>query len=134
MNDSRCYSRSFMLEFINLYKSLECLWKVKSASYSDKDLKAEAYQKLVDHMRKVDPEADKELVSRKINNLRSGYKKELAKIIRSGNIYTPKLWYFNHLSFLYNQEKTNPLADEYEENTESSSQVRYDITYYFNNI
>ena len=128
MCDARCYSKAFMLEFIHLYRSLESLWKVKSPSYSDRDLKAEGYQKLVDHMKKVDPEADKEFVARKINTMRSVYRKELHKVMKSKEagekLYTPKLWYYKHLNFLYSQDQEG--EDPSPASTEAADREYYD--------
>jgi hypothetical protein len=45
--DSRTYSREFMIEFIDLYKTLPAVWKVKSKSYRDRNLKNAAYEKLI---------------------------------------------------------------------------------------
>ncbi|XP_046402172.1 uncharacterized protein LOC124168102 [Ischnura elegans] len=71
-----------------------------------------AYQDLLNFMKKIDPQATKDSVVKKINNLRSSYRKELKKIKcsqKSGmgteDAYVPKLWYFNELNFLRDQEE-----------------------------
>lgn len=109
MSDLRNFSRAFVQDFIDLYRGHECLWKMKSRSYSDRNMKRMAYEKLVGKLREVDPTADREAVVKKINNLRSAYRKELRKVAdskRSGgdSVYSPKLWYFHLLSFLLDQE------------------------------
>lgn len=53
MTDVRNYSREFISEFINMYQSLPCLWKIKSKEYSDRNKKNEAYEKLVEKLKEV---------------------------------------------------------------------------------
>lgn len=103
--------KEFLIEFIELYKSFPCLWKVKSKSYSDRNAKNQAYDILVDKMKTIDPEANRESVCKKINALRTSYRKELKKkeaSEKSGtgddDIYTPSLWYFELFQFLKDQE------------------------------
>ncbi|CAG4941337.1 unnamed protein product [Parnassius apollo] len=62
-------------------------------------------------MKEVDPSADISKVQKKINNLRTVFRKELKKVESSrasgsgtDNIYVPKLWYYEKL-FLKDQEQ-----------------------------
>lgn len=103
--------KQFVTEFLEIYKSNPCLWKIKSKEYSDRYAKSQAYDVLVKKMKEVDKNADRETVVKKLNNLRTTYRKELKKVNssqRSGAgedyIYVPHLWYFNLLSFLRDQE------------------------------
>ena len=41
MTDLRQCSRVFITDFIALYESLPCLWRIKSKEYSDRDKKGE---------------------------------------------------------------------------------------------
>jgi hypothetical protein len=75
--DSRTYSCEFMIEFIDFYKILP---KVKRKSYSDRNLKNAAYEKLISKLREVEPNADRETAVKKINNIRSSYRRELKKL------------------------------------------------------
>lgn len=104
-------SREFLIDFLELYKSFPCLWYIKSKDYSDRDKKRQAYEILIEKYKEVDKAATKETVVKKINSIRTVYRKELLKVnksIRSGagddDIYKPTLWYFDLLSFLYDQE------------------------------
>lgn len=70
-----------------------------------------AYEKLVSKLKEIEPNADRELVIKKINNIRSAYRRQLKKVNQSmhtgagsDEIYTPTLWYYNLLSFLSDQE------------------------------
>ncbi|KAL1488110.1 hypothetical protein ABEB36_015068 [Hypothenemus hampei] len=106
MSDLRQCSHDFLSEFIELYRSFPCLWQVKSKEYSDRDRKNQAYEIVVEKFKQVDPTATRDTVIKKINSLRTVYRKELAKVkqsIHSGaadeDIYKPTLWYFDLLSF-----------------------------------
>ncbi|RZB40369.1 uncharacterized protein BDFB_005149 [Asbolus verrucosus] len=105
MTDLRQYTKKFLVEFIDLYKSHPTLWQIKNKEYRDKAKKAAAYELLVNKCREVEPDCDKDTVVKKINSLRTCYRKELKKVQRSlragtGEVYKPKLWYYDLLSFL----------------------------------
>lgn len=96
-----------LTEFIEIYKSYPCLWKIKSKEYSDRKKKTHAYEHLVKKYSEIEPHANRETVTQKINTIRSCYRKELRKITSSKvrgakreDVYVPKLWYFDLLSFL----------------------------------
>ena len=83
-------------EFIEIYKSEPCLWKIKSSDYHDRDKKDAAYRKLVMKLKEIEPDANVNVVKKKINNLRSNVRKEKKKIdssMKSGasadNVYKP---------------------------------------------
>lgn len=117
-------STSFLSEFINVYRQVPCLWKIKSKSYSNRQEKNRAYEKLLELYKSVNKNATTDTVKKKINNLRSAFRKELKKVRqskRSGegseNIYVPTLWYFNLLMFTADQEEprhsvSNDASDE----------------------
>jgi len=97
-------SREFTEEFIKLYESEHCLWNVKSKEYHDRNKKDTAYRKLVNKQQEIESNATKDSVIKKINNLRSAYRKENKKIKQSikfgtsaDTVYKPKLWYFSLL-------------------------------------
>ncbi|XP_005105586.1 uncharacterized protein LOC101855043 [Aplysia californica] len=102
------WNKQVVLQFIKLYESLPCLWKVKSKAYSNKLTKELAYAKLIEFCQKHQESADKHFVVNKINNLRSSFRKELKKVERlnAGPVraYRPKLWYYDHLMFVKDQE------------------------------
>ena len=69
-----------------------------------------AYDKLVNKLREIDPNANKDTVAKKINNLRSSYNKELKTVQAStssgsgsDSIYTPKPSYYHLLHFIKDQ-------------------------------
>lgn len=70
----------FITSFIELYRSFPCLWKVKDDSYHNRRLKDDAYAKLLEYYQTAVPSATIDTVKRKINNLKSSFRKELKKV------------------------------------------------------
>lgn len=108
-------SPSFLPQFIDEYRKMPCLWKIKSKEYSNRVLKNDALGKLAELCKTIYPNADANYVRNKISNLRTVFKKELNKIKeseRSGagadDIYVPRLWYFDSLRFLTDQCDCRP--------------------------
>jgi hypothetical protein len=62
MSDLRTDHREFLSEFIDLYRENQCLWRIKSQDYSDRNKKNLAYEALVEKLREIDLEANKEKV------------------------------------------------------------------------
>ena len=127
MTDLRQISRKFLLKFIELYRSLPCLWKIKSREYSDRIKEDKAYERLLEKLKEVDADATKEAVKKKIDSLRAGYRRELKKVNiskRSGagseDVYIPNLWYFDDLSFLSDQENTRHSVSNLEDDEDSN--------------
>ena len=111
MADSKKTPREFLTEFIELYRNFTCLWKIKSAEYSDRNKKDLAYAELIQKYKEFDPSADRNTVVKKVNALRTVYKKERAKVITSLNastetedVYKPSLWYYDLFQFLDDQD------------------------------
>lgn len=98
-------------EFIQLYESEPALWKVNSKQYRNRELKAEAYQKLANKLKEIQPDADAYAVVKQINSLRSPYRKEIKKIRANPN-YRTTLWYFDMLAFLDNEGEESSEEDE----------------------
>ncbi|XP_069608905.1 uncharacterized protein [Ranitomeya imitator] len=122
-----CYSffqmsfntEEFVRELIEMYRSLPCLWQIKSADYSNRNKKREAFAKLVALFQQHNPseKVDESVVRRKIQGLRTVYKKELNKVVRSkksgaatDEVYVPSLWYFDLLGFTRDQELPRTMA------------------------
>ena len=63
--------KTFWTEFIQLYRNNECLWRVKSKIYMDRNKKNEAYETLLEKVQEYDAEATIEYidtVKRKLQN------------------------------------------------------------------
>jgi len=103
--------KQWLTEFIEIYKNETCLWQNKSKEYHDRDLKLAAYKILLEKFKEVDSKATIDTVKSKINTIRCTFKKEFGKVKasqKSGSgadeIYIPKLWYYDSLKFLKDQE------------------------------
>ncbi|XP_031771664.1 uncharacterized protein LOC100869942 [Apis florea] len=113
------YSHDFLAEFIQLYRSFPCLWQIKYKGYKDRLLRNRAYDALVQKLREVNPIADRETVIRKINTLRTAFRREYKKVRSSQRMvqnprqrYKSSLWYYDILKFVAEQNETSPLDEE----------------------
>ncbi|KAG5896356.1 hypothetical protein JTB14_005834 [Gonioctena quinquepunctata] len=118
-------SEEFIRNFIEIYHRHPALWKIKSRSYTDRKSKESGHNELVELYKKIDSFANVETVKKKINNLRSAFRKELKKVkksTRSGastsSVYKPTLWYYNLLFFTCDQAE----AREGQSNEDSESE------------
>ncbi|CAJ0962934.1 unnamed protein product [Ranitomeya imitator] len=112
--------QEFVRALIDRYRSLPCLWKIKSADYSNRYKKKAAYEKLVALYKQHHPTEtlDENIVRKKIQALRTVYKKrneqKVEKSMKSGagtdDGYVPKLWYYDLLAFTRDQEIPRPRA------------------------
>ncbi|KAK4320874.1 hypothetical protein Pmani_008314 [Petrolisthes manimaculis] len=107
--------RKMMMEIIDVYRSLSALWKIKSDEYSDREKKADAYKILYGKYKEHYPNATLEEMKKKINTLRTNFRAELRKVERSEksgagteDIHVPRLWYFDAMLFLRDQETPAP--------------------------
>ncbi|EDV99918.1 uncharacterized protein LOC6565146 isoform X1 [Drosophila grimshawi] len=111
MESHNVRNTTFWKDFFRLYRSMPELWLTTSKDYRNRKLKTQSYELLLKHMRTFDPSANIHMLKRKINNLRTSYRRELRKVLdnksalRGGlDEYRPSLWYFNELEFLYDLE------------------------------
>ncbi|XP_014271387.1 uncharacterized protein [Halyomorpha halys] len=105
--DLNRFSREILEEFIRAYQNLPCLWRTKSPEYHDKAKREAAYDVLLSTYRIIDGSADKDAVVKKINALRTNYRREKKKVEASrylgDKIYEPTLWYYHLFDFLEDQ-------------------------------
>ncbi|XP_052802001.1 uncharacterized protein LOC128232472 [Mya arenaria] len=109
-NREKMEEKRFLLECIELYRELPALWKVKSADYSNRERKNVAYGTLLAKYRERYNDATKEDLKRKLNALRTNFRKELKKVndnrMACGEEYVSGLWYYDAMLFLRDQETT----------------------------
>ncbi|XP_063810056.1 uncharacterized protein LOC135031103 [Pseudophryne corroboree] len=103
--------RQFWAGFIEIYHENECLWRVKSADYSNRNKKNRAFQQLIEYSRGQNSSADIGWVKKKISNFRTVFIKEHKRVEesqRSGagtdEVYKPTLWYYDLFKFTLEQE------------------------------
>ena len=131
--------RKFILDLIEMYRSLPTLWKIKSDEYSDREKKAAAYKILHETFKEHFPDSTLDDLKKKLNSLRSNFRAELRKVEKSeksgagtDDIYKPKLWYFDAMLFLKDQETAAPSTssivsqeDSQGQNQNSEEQVSF---------
>jgi len=59
------WSKDFLLEFIELFRQEECLWKVKSKDYYNRSKKDASYGILIGKVQEVEPDATRDTVVKK---------------------------------------------------------------------
>ncbi|XP_073439431.1 uncharacterized protein [Dendrobates tinctorius] len=128
-------SEEFVREMIELYRSLPCLWKIKSADYSKRIKKREAYEKMIALFKCHNPseKVDETLVRQKIQSLRTVYKKELNKVEKSrksgagtDEVYVPSLWYYDLLGFTCDEELPRKIVSSMRPNVEPDPEIEND--------
>lgn len=65
------------LQVIELYRDRPCLYQVKSDIYRNRNKKSKEYAILLDYVKNVNPLCSLEIIKKKLNTLRSQYRKEL---------------------------------------------------------
>lgn len=123
-----------MTKYGSKYKDLKCLWDIRCKGYSNRDKKKDAYSELLVVYKLIKPEASIDDVKKKINTLRSNFRKELKKIHdtkRSGagadDIYQPSSWLFEELAFLADLEKPVDSISSINDDTNNDKRTDNDI-------
>ncbi|XP_068212570.1 uncharacterized protein [Palaemon carinicauda] len=105
--------REVLLQFIHTYRDHPALWKVKSKEYSNKMARNIGISALQDVLKELDPDCTRDTVIKKINCLRSSFRRECRKIesskkcgISPDDIYRSSLWYFEEMMFVVDQDGT----------------------------
>ena len=62
------WSKEFHLEFIELFRQEECLWKVKPKDYYNRSKKDASYRTLIGKVQEVETDAARDTVVKEINN------------------------------------------------------------------
>lgn len=112
-------NQKFVCEFIELYRDLPCLWKYNCKDYRNRQVKSSAYDALVAKMKEVDPRADRNSVMRKINALRTAFRREYKKVRHSMLMaktvpgptkrYFSSLWYYDLIKFVVEKQDSDTI-------------------------
>ncbi|KAL2745751.1 hypothetical protein V1477_006142, partial [Vespula maculifrons] len=115
------YTHEFLAEFIQLYRAQPCLWQLRCKGYKDRLLRSRAYDVLAQKLREVNETADRNTVIRKINTLRTAFRREYNKVKSSQsatgdqqNQYKSSLWYYDLLKFVAEQNNEDILSGKSE--------------------
>jgi hypothetical protein len=63
------WSKGFIIEFTELFRQEECLWKVTSKDYYNRSKKGASYRTLIGKVQEAEADATRDTVVKKINNL-----------------------------------------------------------------
>lgn len=126
-------SRKFLKEFILLYRNLPCLWHVNNTGYKDRRTRNRAYDALVDKLKEVNVGADRDMVLRKINVLRTTFRREYKKVRASEwnhprARYKTNLWWYDLMLFVvdqYNSQTRNEINNDNEMKMETTEFEEY---------
>lgn len=69
-----------MLEFLDMYKSMPCLWDRTHHGYSIRRERLEAYKELLLKYREIDGGATLPVVKNRLDIIRNGFIRELKKV------------------------------------------------------
>ncbi|KAM7347625.1 uncharacterized protein ACRADG_007162 [Cochliomyia hominivorax] len=87
--------RKFIIEFLQLYRSLPALWDVNCKDYTNRRLKDKLYDILLVKYHEQYPQGTKKHLKKKINGLRTNYRRELKRMKEDKSSTGPNLYYFN---------------------------------------
>lgn len=69
-----------LTEMLQRYQQLSCLWDMSDPHYMNRDLKQDAYQRLLDIYVKIKPDATIDCVKHKIDMMRGCYRREKIRV------------------------------------------------------
>ncbi|TDG52588.1 hypothetical protein AWZ03_000821 [Drosophila navojoa] len=98
-------------DFFDTYRQLPALWRVSDEQYKNLRQRKAAYEKLLQCYKKIDGKANMDSMRRKINGIRTCFRRELRKVEYNeelNKVYVPHLWYFNELTFLCDEVRKAP--------------------------
>ncbi|XP_045464761.1 uncharacterized protein LOC123674006 [Harmonia axyridis] len=111
-----------LTEMLEMFKSNTLLWDTSHSLYLNKNARNQAFAGLLDVYKRIKPEATIRDVKKKIENMRTTYKKELKKVKRIGSEskeqYVPTLWYYELMLFLDKQKMIRSRTETMEEDDE----------------
>lgn len=120
--------REFTLHFISVYRDMPMLWKIKSKEYMDKNKRGTALKKMTNLLKMCRRNITEEDVKKKINILRTSFKREQNKVKKSmlsgagtDDLYVPSLWYYKDLEFLQDQVEEEAGISTIKEKVNSST-------------
>lgn len=109
-NEKR-HERDVLLQLIHTYRDHPAVWKVKSKEYCNKIARGKGISALQDILKELEPNCTRDAVIKKINCLRTAFRREYKKIENSktsgtstDEIYTSSLWYFDEMLFVLDQD------------------------------
>lgn len=69
-----------IVEVLELYKRLPCLWDPAHHLYHTKEERNRAYHILLEKYKTINPDATRDIMKKKIDNMRNAYRREYKKV------------------------------------------------------
>ncbi|XP_063549220.1 uncharacterized protein LOC134756321 [Cydia strobilella] len=101
--------REFTIQFIKHYKLLPAIWNSKCESYRDHSVKTKCYMVLLKKYREHYPTASLRDMKRKLNSLRSNFRKYNVK--QKPGDPPPNLYWYNEMKFVLGSEEVENEID-----------------------
>ncbi|KAK7077230.1 hypothetical protein SK128_006510 [Halocaridina rubra] len=133
-----CWSKPLTAKFIQLYRQNPCLWNVKLESYKNRDKRIKALKAIAAEMWEHGAPVTTDDIKKKIDTIRNQYRRETRKMkvsmrseAGSEDVYIPKLWCFNDLTFLIDSDTVRPSVSNMDthHNTEDVSTDISEVEY-----
>ncbi|XP_060800378.1 uncharacterized protein LOC106139923 [Amyelois transitella] len=99
--------KQILTDMLLLYKERPCLWNPNNENYNHKFSREHAFMEILEKYQTICENATIESVKKKIDHMRCAYRRERKKVLAAreiGEIHRPVLWYFDHLTFLNDDE------------------------------
>ncbi|KAI5638554.1 alcohol dehydrogenase transcription factor myb/SANT-like domain-containing protein [Phthorimaea operculella] len=101
---SKCLTeRVIITELLQLYKDFPCLWDNREILYTNREIRQQAYDVLLEKYRQLYENATLKELKKRLENFRSCFRREHKRVLLSrqnGEDFTPTLWYYHMLTFL----------------------------------
>lgn len=110
-------SRHITMLLIRYYKSHPCMWNPQNEAYKDRKSKTLAILDIIEKLKPYIPDLTPDSVKRKINTIRSQFRRQLRQGEKDPN-FKPNLWCYDQLQFLIGM--TDGIEDENEISSLSS--------------
>ncbi|XP_073843003.1 uncharacterized protein [Musca autumnalis] len=129
------WSHETTQELVHFVKDNPCLYNLNSTGYLSVKKKEQAWNKILQQLRRMDPSLNMTEIKRKWRNLRVQFTQEIRRInLANENSYEyiPKLWCYNQLRFLAAHIIARKLGDsecEEEEITKNDDESSMEVSY-----
>ncbi|XP_028158198.1 uncharacterized protein LOC114351258 [Ostrinia furnacalis] len=93
-----------LTEMLEMFKRLPCIWDQAHHLYHCRNERDRAYAILLQKYRTIYVDATKEMLKKKIDNMRNAYRREYKKVLaaraKGAQPHIPVLWYYHLFTFL----------------------------------
>ena len=127
------WSREEIVHLIDLYRQYPCLWNVKSDQYKNRDKRVADLMSIAEELRKTRDGITTGDIKGKIEALRNHHRREMRLVEKSrksgagiDDVYIPRLWCFDKLSFLNDGDTIRPSLSKIDNATNDTAEKHSD--------